>query len=224
MVPQAPNNNPLADRFYAGLEHLSELMLKTGIDVKPYPEDGNRTIFPRYDEVRQLRVLLSLENYISICERTMDDGFTLKDPRAFNWRILKYMNYTVKDDLLNYQFENDDFVELYGMDGKLLFADIRFFATVSYSLMDLYCHTWEELYEREPEMTAYLAQEAEKILSGQVTETIILNIREHRIAEIFSPLKLHGWAKPKLFSPCYHNGKLAGFLDVIRLRPNKTEE
>jgi hypothetical protein len=133
--------------------------------------------------------------------------------RAF----LKHMGYTVSDEV--WQFIDDaDVVDIYGTDNRLKFATLRLFEAVSYSLEDLYCRTWMELYHRSRE------DDLQQIY--KVCEDIIVNSRKgvvdmeslplHSCTEIDSPLKRQFVLRAKVFTPVHKADALIGFLTVNR--------
>jgi hypothetical protein len=130
---------------------------------------------------------------------------------------IKHMRYTVADEVWGY-IDETDVVDIYGQDNRLKFASLRLFGAVSYSIEDVFCRSWLELYHRSRED---VLQQIYK-----VCEEIILKARKdivhmdslplHSCVEIDSPLKRQFVLRAKVFAPVHKIDRLVGFMCVNR--------
>lgn len=208
---QSQNN-----RFIALAHSISNLANQEGLEIIPY-FDEKLPYYSSLCEADQNHVLWQLGILNEIGLELQAQGEKIRSARALTWAFLKHMRYTVPSDLLSH-LRDEDYVDVYNRNHQIIFACVRFFENLSYSLEDFYCRPWMMLFSRDRasvhDMLFKLSDEMSKgVHSGLVMTDYIPT---HVSSEISSPKKVRAIVRPVLFSPIFENGEAAGYLCVNR--------
>lgn len=133
--------------------------------------------------------------------------------RSLAWRVMTAMGFTPLSDAFDLIAESD-ILEIYDSNGKVVFATPVYFDLTSYSMEDLYCRPWTDLWGRDPHITEKLMAKVAETLAPGNEKTILLDIPEHEVVETSSYERRRAIVKPKLFSPVKDRFGQRGFLSV----------
>jgi hypothetical protein len=194
-------------------ERLAMLAAKDGLRLTPY-EDPELPHFSLLSPTGKARVLASLESDCRLCAHVQTQGFKARDARALTWKMIRFLGVSPTSDVLGL-IEQDDMVEIYSAENILLFASLNFFEEVSYSLEDIYCRSWMDLFWRAAEPANALAEYARKIISGEVRETLPIATEPHYVEETKTGPEARAWIlRNKYFAPIYEKNVIAGFICI----------
>ena len=128
--------------------------------------------------------------------------------------FLAYALLTVPDQLLG-RIETGDSIHMYGQNHELIFASLGFFQLTSYSLEELMCNTWSDLFTSDlPVVKSQFMSLTLETVAGKrrhVTDTSY--IENHVEYELRSPERRAAAMIPRLHSPVFAlDGSVAGYL------------
>ena len=159
-----------------------------------------------------------LEDYLNICRQAYRAGDVIKDARFFVRQGLKHFNFSY-DTAVEDHIEPQCVVEFYGLDHRQIFRTFNFFEFTSYTVEDLYCRFWFDLYRRDEQVTKDLFESVVPMISGKSMESVyFFNASEHIVEERASLEMLRFWVKACCVTPLIHNEVLRGYLTIIQVR------
>lgn len=169
--------------------------------------------FSSLDPLHQDFILQQLSTYVFVCEEVKRSGFSVRDARALTWRMLKHLNLTPLGDAFE-MIGSEDLVEIYNERHVQCFASLNFLEYVTYTLEDLYCRPWMELYSRDEEIARRIYSSLQLMIEGQIEGTLLLDIPSHLVRETCSVGRRSAVVRPKIFSPVSERGRRSGFITV----------
>lgn len=160
--------------------------------------------FGRLNHVEKLRVIDHLEVFNQICRQVLAEGKSLSDASTITWYALRRLNLIFPSDLFSF-IDNSNIVEIYDRDNIQIFRNYNFFDVVSYTLEDLLCRPWPELFARvNNEHTDKLLKTCEKFYRKEITTvTSLSEIGMQRIEECNSPFSFKVDAVVNYLAPVY---------------------
>lgn len=208
----------LADASHAFVslaECLQALAKREGMSVRPYDGPAPRS-FLNLDLTSQQQVLGRLALYVEICEAVTNGGYSLHDDRQMLWAAIKRLKLRPSAELFG-TFDDDDVIEVYLVPQMVqIFRSFRFFSLCSYSLDDLLCRPWWDLYERSDAVTERLMATAETgIARGEgITH---YDVGPHIMRERDSPGRFSSLQELRFMAPLLTPaGKVGGVVNVVR--------
>lgn len=173
-----------AETYFALLARFTELAKRSGVAVAA--SRPGRLYFASLANAMQLAVLDNLRTYVEVCEDVTRDGKPLTDDYHFLWRMLLKRRLRPSAELFEL-FEDGDIIDVYDVNGFVqIFRNMRFFSVCSYSLDELLCRPWFELYARDERVTAGIHATALTFASRTTPDTQYLDLGEHVLEEIDS--------------------------------------
>jgi hypothetical protein len=173
-----------AETYFALLARFTELAQRAGVTVAA--SHPGRLYLANLEDARQVAVLDNLRTYVEVCEDVTRDGKSLTDSNHFLWRMLLKRRLRPSADLFEL-FEDGDIIDVYDMNGFVqIFRNMRFFSVCSYSLDELLCRPWYELYARDERVTLGIHTTALTFASRTTQNTQYLDLGEHVLEEIDS--------------------------------------
>lgn len=161
-------------------------------------------------------VIEQLKTYNEICELVLSNAGDLADSSTLTWYALKKFNLRFPSDLFNF-IEADSVVEVYDRSNVQIFRNFRFFEFSSYSLEDLLCRTWTELFTRGDEShTQSILDTSKKFYTKEITTvTPLSHVGAHRISESDSPYSYVMDATIDFLAPIYEQDRYpCGFIAI----------
>lgn len=193
--------NSNIEMFRILASEISSLASEIGIDIIPYssPELPH---FSKLSEREQKDVLRQLSTYIEICKKTMNAHGNNNFSIQMVWVALKEFNYISCSDLFS-KITADDVIEIHDVTGKQVFRNFKYFEFCSYSLEDIHCISWTELYHRPKENLEQIVNFVNSVLTDPPRNTITCNIEPHLLEETNSHSKLKMKYVSKYYSPLF---------------------
>ena len=176
----------------------------------------NLPFFSKLSVLEQRKAITRLEIYNQICAEVLADGKSLKDSTALTWYALKKFNMIFSSDLFQY-ITNDNVIEVYDRDNVQIFRNFHFFDVSSYTLEDLICRPWTDLFLRVNEdQTRALIDTCLKFFTKEVTTvTPMSHVGANRIVESDSPFSFQVDAVIDYLAPLYDKSRYpCGFVAI----------
>jgi hypothetical protein len=105
------------------------------------------------DEKRQEDLILAVKERAEFLNSIEIDPFK-SNTHLVNY-ILRRLGLKCDENFIK-SLKDGDIVEIYSTDNKQLFANFEFFSLSNYSLLDMVSHTWDDLFERNADITKNL--------------------------------------------------------------------
>jgi len=186
---QSNNNDGIkASKFIDTVEKISAVVKSVGIDLKPYTT-LELPYFTKLKDEAQNKALNNLETYYRICQQTVVGGKSLRDTAALTWFAIKEFGYRPPSELFNY-INNENVIEIHTADGIQVFRNFEFYKYCSYTLEDLSCRPWNEIFEHDEKLIPDILAISGRVLSGAVKSPIPANIGPYLIKEVDSDKRL----------------------------------
>ena len=136
----------------------------------------------------QVEVLRRLRFFNDVCQQVLADGKSLKDSATFIWYALRSLNFIFPSNLFQF-IRNGHVIEVYDLNNIQIFRNFKFFDLTSYTLEDLLCRSWTDLFIRvNEEHTCSIIETCEKFYTKELTTvTPLAHVGMHRILESDSP-------------------------------------
>ena len=196
---------PTHDRFKELSERYAAFSREAGVELVPY-RDPSLPFFTALDEKKKREVLTNLETSVSICASVSREGMTMRDARGLMWQAIRAFGFRPCSDLFNY-IDDELVLEVHVQDGRQIFRNFAFYQYCSYSLEELHCLSWEDLYIREPrESVDQIHALVAKIYSGQMKSTEPAGVVPHYVLEAKSPKGMRLFLDQRYASPLFHEG------------------
>jgi len=175
----------LIQSFRSCLSHFSGMAEKNGIKIMPFSPQGPLH-FERLSPELQYRLYLHFSSYVSICAEIVEEGRSLRDDSYLLWRYFKRQGILPNSELLA-SVDSRDVIEIYSPEFTQLFRNLKFFSICSYTLDQLLCLPFWELFTREQKVTASLMEIGHGLFTGKVSGIHQWNSGIHTVEEISSP-------------------------------------
>jgi hypothetical protein len=173
-----------AKTYFTLLARLTKFAQRSGVTLGA--SRPGRSYFANLESATQLSIIDNLRTYVDVCEDVIRDGKPLTDDKHFLWRMLLKRRLRPSAGLFEL-FEDGDIIDVYDMNGFVqIFRNMRFFSVCSYSLDELLCRPWYELYARDERITAGIHATAMTFASRTAQDTKYLDLGEHILEEIDS--------------------------------------
>jgi hypothetical protein len=177
---------------------------EAGVELVPY-QDQSLPYFGALDERAQREVLEALGVSVQICRNTKAQGNAMDDTPSLIWQALKELGLRPPSDLFGHM--NDcNVVEVYSPKNIQLFRTFSFFRYCSYTLEELYCHDWVQLFPRDDVRNVEMILNfVSDVFERRVRNTVSLrHIPNHIVREARSSQRLIlevgiNWGAPLFF-------------------------
>lgn len=203
-------------KFRNLVEEFSALAEAEGVSVEPYRGDGPE-FFQRLPEALQLSTLQHFEAYVEAAREVRAQGESLHNDQLFLWRMFQKLRAHAPSDFLS-QLSSGEVIEIHNSEFVQIYRNLHFFTLCTYTLDDMLCRPFWELYERDESIAQHLIQIAGGVFTGQSTGTQPLSIPEHTILEIDSPGRLLISVQHRIAAPLSNSeGKPVAVLAAVRV-------
>lgn len=187
------------------------------ITIQPFRDKGLSTFqglpFEQQDAV--LRHLKALE--IALWKATGLDT-SLLETVSVTSRALQEMGYTLAPEII-FQLEDSDSIIAYNKFQQMIFVSPNNFLLTSYSLEELYCRRWMDLFRRHDMISQVLIERATRLASSRPREPIMnTDIPPHSLIEVETDEKRAFICNSKFYAPIFLGNEPHGFIAVNRFR------
>jgi PAS domain-containing protein len=193
-------------------EALVVLLKKSGIEIDALAGES-LPFFSKLSPQKKETVIFALQALFEACEDMQASDASLTRNRSIAWRVMNTIGFKPQSDVFG-MLEESDIIEIYDADFQIVFATPAFFQLTSYTLEDLYCRPWTELWYREPEIHSYIHSKVMETVLTERPQTVVVDVPVHKVQEICSHEGRRANARTKLFSAIEDNDRRRGFLCV----------
>ncbi|MDR3608599.1 MAG: hypothetical protein P4M08_14645 [Oligoflexia bacterium] len=157
-------------------------------DFRHYPADVQAAIYQRFGY------------YLEAVESVVASGISLQDtPRAL-WHLFKLRGLRPTSDLFS-TISDGSVVEVYLPNHTQWYRSFNYYEYTSYSLGDLICYKWNQLFEHNEALAGYIAETSEEIFCEKVKCSVFPSLEPAVSRELFSDQKYVGKLELKTMSP-----------------------
>ena len=193
--------------------HLAQLVEAEGLTIRPFdsptlPYFSAATFGQRETTLKMLNLMVELT------EEVQKKGERARDAGSLIWAFCRTWKFIPTWDFHD-KIENGDMVDVYNLQGQLIFANLRFYEIITYTLEQLYFCQWHTLFNHEEEFQKKLQSVCAEIPKNPHQLYDLRHLGQHRVKENFG--KMEGIFQPTYFSSLVHNGKVAGFICINRV-------
>jgi len=198
------------------LDAFTENAAASGISVVAYTGDAPR-FFQALSAPEQQQTLENFARYAEVCHQTIEAGESLTDDKATLWRFIKKLGVRQNADLFSL-FEEGDIIEVYDLSNFVqIFRNLRFFSVCSYTLDDILCRPFWELYLKDTKITQKIVDNATTLAKQEATSTLHYDGTKHSLFEIDSSQKYHAIVENRFIAPLFdQNGRTIAAVHVMR--------
>lgn len=164
---------------------ISELKMhldKHGIKKKAFSDEP---VFEHLDDATKVDIVGSLSVYINIIEASYENTDENRHDLRFIWAAMKELSIVPSEDFLDY-YKKGSIIEIYDSAGRQMFRNFEFFDICGYSLEEIFCKSWFELYKRDEEITRKIFEFGSRYASKDLTGITLSPCPPHLLTEIAS--------------------------------------
>ncbi len=186
-TPRESRQKPLPRMFRELALEYQDFARQAGVEMLPFRKPS-LPLFTTQDENQQLRIVKALEISVQICRNTRAQGQDMRDTPSLTWQALKELKLRPPSDLFS-NIHDTSIIEVHSPDGLQIFRNFNFYRYCSYSLEELYCGSWDLLFERAPGILSIMKATLLKLYTGEIQGTHTLSLPVHAVRELASPLQ-----------------------------------
>lgn len=196
------------------LDRFCRIGRSAAMPVVGYDGDHPRR-FAALPETQRVRTLENFRRYTEVTEAMVVAGESPVQAQQFLWRMFQRLGVRPVSTLMDH-LEADDVIEIYNADFVQVFRSFSFFHICSYTLDDLLCRPFWELFRRDQELFGRMVETTKLALAGDIDGVHYWNVEIHSVDEIESPARYHAEVRYKLLSPLYdESGNVPAFVNVF---------
>lgn len=181
--------SPLNEEYSQQLKILEGLLQNCGYPAVRAYQCSRLPHFSRLDEPKKIQILCALKAYNEALYETLNsDKITYGqnlDMSQFVWRFLQRMGITPSENLC-VLLNGEDFIQIYNSNEFQIFRSLRCFERCSFTLEELTCKSWYELWDRPNLFYFALTGLVAKILSFIKPTYLPLDFPYHTVREVNS--------------------------------------
>lgn len=192
-----------SSQFIEFAHKIASYAYQAGCTVTPFHQT-DVPYFNSQSSEKKLEILAAMKVFVEICQLTLANDKRLNDTKALTWYALKHLNMRFTSDLFD-KISDDDILEVYTYDNIQVFRNFKFLDLISYTIEDIFCRPWPELFVRHDlqKLSDVLAV-IRKMATRQINETVSLEyLGAHQISEAHSALRYKYNYIVKHLSPLY---------------------
>lgn len=189
----------LAAQFASQVEYFSQILADEGIDVAPY-QGTFPSHFRSLDPATQAGIIQCFERYLNVCAQTVREGFRIKSDRQLLWNMIKKLGFVPTADMMDH-IEDGDLIEIYTDDHIQIFRNSQLFPYCSYSLDDLLCRPWWQLFRRDQAVTDEIIAMSVDLYNGRNPNTQFYRMKPFYLEEVESPRLYRCLVQNKVMTP-----------------------
>lgn len=155
--------------------------------------------------------MADVRNFRELCQDSVEPEGPTSNDRQLLWNTLRKLKAVPPSDIID-KIGDGDVIEIYNTEFIQVFRNLNYFDISSYSLVEVFTHQWDELYEREnPGIGQQMMGVALSVISGQAKSTFVCPVDPHVLKERFSEEQLRLSMIPGYVSPLFdRDHKLVG--------------
>lgn len=207
-------SSPKTTQFRQYAEELSALIEQHGYAVRPY----NNPVLPHFyglSEEDQDSAIHRIAEYLEVC-RSIYGRSGLTDTEIVQ-KVFEFYGYEYNDQILDMIKTPGHILEIYLPNHIQVFRSFDFYQLTSYTIEDVYCRRWMDLYLRDERITAKIFESAEKVFHG--IEALQFLAEKHLLKERATLERLDVLVHSMFLTPLHKDGQIAALASVVRAEP-----
>jgi len=214
MEPSQDSNEYYVDKFKALLDRFCALPRQDGIDLVAY-EGESPFYFSQLTPQEREATYANFERYTQVCEEVIERGEAPGIGNQFLWRMFQRLGVTPSSSLMGH-LERGDVVEIYNASYVQVFRSLTFFRICSYTLDELLCRPFWELFHRNEELFGRMVGTTKEVLDGRISGVHHWDVEEHTVEEIDSRARYLATVRYKVLSALHDkDGNISAFVNVF---------
>ena len=200
------------ENFKIYSQELCKILKADGVEAAPYRK-SELPYFSMMSPDQQTQLIQSFKTQVEVGKSLQAMGLNItRSNYTFLAAVLTKLNLALPSEALD-SLDELDYMAVYNHFHQMILLTPNHLAWMTYTLEDLHCRAWYQLFKREETVEKELMKRAAAVAMGQ-TPGIVFNtdIPAHLVTELDSSEKRWVNCHSKLYSPVYKSGKLAGFL------------
>lgn len=194
------------DQFVMLTEAFCEAAAMSNINVKAF-RGYTPTYFTLLPADLQIQTLKTFSVYSEVATEMIAANESLASEHRFLWRMIQKLKLHPTKDLFSI-LEKDDIIEIYSVpDFIQIFRNMSFFSRCSYTLDEILCRPYWELFKREESVTAAIMRTAGGLAASKNPMTIAYDVPSHILEEIDSQSRFRCIVENKYLSPLFNAEK-----------------
>ncbi|MDG0818093.1 hypothetical protein [Bdellovibrio svalbardensis] len=169
------------EQFKTLAQQICNLFLDEGVLIRPF-SNPRLSFFATLPKETQKVVLNDMNSYRKLCETMKLRGQSLQSTRELTEQALLQLGLQANPDHLDV-IENHHLVEIYNLNHTQIFRSFKYFEVSSYTLEDIYCRKWWNLYERSAEDESTIQKIVSEFLGTSEKTIQRVQMPEHIIRE-----------------------------------------
>jgi hypothetical protein len=208
---------------------VAQLGASVDIPIIPF-QDWRLPLFSALSPDQQAAAVHKLERSLAIYKEVVAHATAGDNPGTSTWRALSMLDLMPPGDFFD-KITSGDVVHIYNAEGVHIYANLKFFELVSYSMEQVYCTPWDQLWYRDKDVIEKLFGYVAQTLAPEQKDTLCLLGNDHRIKETQSLFLFEVDYRLKYMAPTFDRKtqKKAGLVviedgRVLSTLPSKAEQ
>jgi len=176
------DKSKIYDDFRVLIKRVQVYLNSVGISKKAF---YNKSCFESLSIDEKKTVIESLKSYCEVIDNTKAITDVQSEDLKFIWSAIKTYKIIPPSDFLE-TFKEGYLFEVYDQSGKQFFRNFEFFNVCSYSLEEVFCRSWFDLYSRDEAVNKSIMQTAAQLFNGAIKGTVYKPVPSHLLKEIAS--------------------------------------
>ncbi|MES2801108.1 MAG: hypothetical protein V4654_01330 [Bdellovibrionota bacterium] len=195
---------------------LQGLLGQEGLHIVPF-ESPSLPFFTSLTQEHQSQIIDLLNTLVEIALDLQSQKLKVTEPINLIKTFFKKFNLHAPGWVID-TITKRDVVDVYNMDSRLVVASFNFFEICAYSIEEIFCRPWAELWSREGDIHIKIFQLCRSLLNGEITQPVDMTyIPQHKVSETYTASGRSVIIQPRIFSPVYFGDKLFGFMSINRI-------
>lgn len=172
--------NEIRENVYKLCEKISFIANQLDVKVRPY-SDISKVEFEQCSPADCLRVHEVLKQYFTLLHKVFHEN-KIKTSKDLFCYVLKELDLQVSDSFIK-SIDEKDVIEIYNLEGMQVFRNFQMFKLSNYTLLEMVCMHWFDLFERDQDITDEIALRAREVLANIDSESQSWLIGDHLLKE-----------------------------------------
>ncbi len=181
------------------LEAFCELAEAEGVRIRPYTERCIQE-FRNFPAEVQTLIYKNFNFYFEAVRSIQASGIALRDTPRSLWHLFKLRGLRPTSDLFTV-ITDRSIVELYLPNHIQWYRSFNYYEYTSYSLGDLICYKWNDLFSHDEALVNYIMEAGEGIFSGAIKRSVFPPFEPVVSQEQFSDKRYRAQVHMQMLSP-----------------------
>lgn len=215
VFPARSNQSSNSLSFKQAISSTQSILNQAGVPCVGF-HDESLPHYRRLSVAQQTEALSEITNYLSTLEQAIEMGWSLNDDKRLLWAALKILNLTPTSDIFEL-LPTDSTIEVYNLNNIQIWRNLKYMEICSYTLEEMFCYSWQERYERDPEAISQILYFVERTLNSRSPKTEYSPVH-NVIQETFSADRFILDTQHELISPVMKGNVAMGFIVASKVQ------